>query len=66
MNTPSLIFADPPELSAEAASEMLDILYQLVNAFENQYGNQLWHYHYSTAPPQPDLVEDFDDELPDF
>jgi hypothetical protein len=66
MDTPSLILADPPELSAETASEMLDFLYQLVTAFENQYANQLRQYHHSAEPPEPDRVEDFDDELPDF
>jgi hypothetical protein len=66
MDTPSLILADPPELSAETASEMLDFLYQLVTAFENQYANQLRQSYPSTEPPEPDRVEDFDDELPDF
>ena len=66
MNTPSLMLTDPPELSAETASEMLDFLYQLITAFENQYANQLRQDHHSAEPPQPDPVEDFDDELPDF
>ena len=66
MNTPSLMLADPHELSPESASEMLDFLYQLVSAFENQYANQLRSYYQSTEPPEPDLFEDFDDELPDF
>jgi len=66
MNTPSLMLVEPPELADEAVSEMLDFLYQLVNAFENQYGNQLRHYHQSNELPQPDLFEEFDDELPTF
>jgi len=66
MNTPSLMLADPPELSDESATEMLDFLYQFVTAFENQYATQLRRYYQSTEPPQPDLFEDFDDELPDF
>ena len=66
MDTPSLILADPPELSAETASEMLDFLYQLVTAFENQYANQLRQYQHCAEPPEPDQVEDFDDELPAF
>ena len=41
-------------------------LYQLVNAFENQYRNQLRRHHQSTELPQPDLFEAFDDELPTF
>jgi hypothetical protein len=60
------MLADPPELSDETASEMLDFLYQLVNAFENQYANHLRRYYQSTEPPEPDLFEDFDDELHDF
>ena len=69
MDTPSLILADPPELSAETASEMLDFLYQLVTAFENQYANQLRQYQHSAEPPESDRCEDFkgfDDELPAF
>ena len=66
MNTPSLMLVEPPELADDTASEMLDFLYQLVNAFENHYRNQLQHHHQSTELPQPDLFEDFDDELPTF
>ena len=66
MNTPSLMLVEPPELADETASEMLDFLYQLVNAFENQYGNQLRRHYQSTGLPQPDLFEPFDDELPTF
>lgn len=66
MNIPSLMLADPPELSAETAAEMLDFLYQLINAFENQYCNQLRHYYHSAETPESELVEDFDDELPTF
>lgn len=66
MNTPSLMLADPPELSAETAAEMLDFLYQLVNAFEHQYASQLRQYYRSVETAESDLVEDFDDELPPF
>ncbi len=66
MNIPSLLLADPPELSAESAAEMLDFLYQLVTAFEHQYASQLRHYYRSVETPESDLVEDFDDELPPF
>ena len=66
MDTPSLMLVEPPELADETASEMLDFLYQLVNAFENQYRIQLRRHHQSTELPQPDLFEDFDDELPTF
>lgn len=66
MNRQSLMFVEPPELSDEAASEMLDFLYELINAFENHYGNQLRRYHEPTIPPQPDLFDDVDGELPPF
>ena len=66
MKPASLMLADPPELSDETVSEVLDFLYQLTTAFENQYANQLRRYYQSIEPPQPDLFEDFDDELPDF
>mgnify|MGYP000034159713 CR=1 FL=1 len=66
MNTPSLMLVEPPELADETASEMLDFLYQLVNAFENQYRVQLRRYYQSNELAQQDLFEDFDDELPTF
>ena len=41
MDTPSLMLVRPPELADEdRQAEMLDFLYQLVNAFENQYRNR--------------------------
>ncbi len=66
MNTPLLMLVDPPELSTESASEMLDFLYQLVNAFENQYSDQLRQCYHAAELPEPDPVDDFDDELPTF
>lgn len=66
MNLHSLMFADPPNLSDETASEMLDLLYELINAFENQYRDQLQRYYQTHQPPQPDLFEDLDDDLPPF
>lgn len=66
MNPQSLMLADPPELSDEVAADMLDFLYQLINAFENQYSNQLRRHHQSSGLPEPDLFDDFDDELPTF
>ena len=66
MDTPSLMLVEPPELTDETASEILDFLYQLVNAFENQYRSQLRRHYQPTELPQPDLFEDFDDELPTF
>jgi hypothetical protein len=64
MNPQSLILADPPELSDEAASEMLAFLYAFITALENHYATQLRRYHQPIEPPEPDLFEDFDDEIP--
>lgn len=66
MNPKSLFLADPPELSDEAASEMLDFLYNLITAFENHYANQLPRYHQDAETPQLNLFEDFDDNAPPF
>ena len=66
MNLHSLMLADPPRLSDEAAAETLDFLYELINAFENHYRDQLQRHDQTLQPPQPDLFEDFDDELPTF
>ena len=61
-----LILSNPPELSDEAASALLDMLYELATAFENHYLHQLRRYHEPAMPSQPDLFEDFDDDLPEF
>ena len=66
MRPQSLMLADPPELTDEGASEILDFLYELTDAFENQYAAQLRRYYQSSEPPQPDLFDEFDDELPTF
>ena len=54
-----LILNNPPELSDEAASQLLDLLYELTTALENHYAGQLRRYH-------GDLFEDFNDDLPVF
>jgi hypothetical protein len=54
-----LLLHNPPELSDEAASQFLDLLYELTAALENHYGAQLRRHH-------ADLFEDFDDDLPEF
>lgn len=69
MNSPPLSLSEAPKLSDESASEILEFLYLLLNAFENQYGHQIRRHYQSfepQQPPQPDLFEDFDDGLPDF
>jgi hypothetical protein len=55
---------EPPDLSDETASEILDFLYELTRAFENHYGAQLRRYYQEGDRSQPDLFEDFNDELP--
>jgi hypothetical protein len=54
-----LILNNPPELSDEAASQLLDLLYELTAALENHYAFQLRRH-------LGDLFEDFDDNLPEF
>ena len=66
MNTRPLIFAEPPELSDETAAQMLDLLYQLMDAFEFHYYAQIRQYYKPKSSPQHDLIPDFDDDLPDF
>jgi len=66
MNLQSLLFVDPPDLSDETASEMLDFLHELTTAFENHYAAQLRRYYQKGDRSQQDLFEDFNDELPPF
>ena len=54
-----LLLNNPPELSDDAASQFLDLLYELTAALENHYAGQLRQYH-------GDLFEDFNDDLPEF
>lgn len=59
--------AEPPTLSDQGAAEMLDFLYDLVNAFENHYACQIQrHYQSGEPPPEPDPFDNFDDDLPPF
>ena len=66
MSHTPLILNNAPELSDEAASQFLDMLYELATAVENHYFHQLRRYHEPSIPQQPDLFEDFDDDLPEF
>ena len=68
--TPSpLVLNEPPVLSDEAATQLLDLLYALTTAFENHYANQLRRYAQKIDRWQPDLFDehdqehDFDDDL---
>ena len=65
LHPPPMLLVDPPDVSDEAASEILNFLYELVNAVEDHYANQLRRYHETNTSPLPDPV-DFDDELPPF
>ena len=66
MSHTPLILNHPPELSDEAASALLDLLYELATALESHYLHQLRRYHEPAIPPQPQLFEDPDDDLPEF
>ena len=54
-----LILNNPPQLSDEAAGQLLEMLYELAATLENHYAAQLRRYH-------GDLFADFDDDLPEF
>lgn len=66
MNPSSPMLVDPPKLSDQTVSEMLDFLYEFINAFENHYANQLRRYHQSTETPEPAPFNGLDDESPPF
>lgn len=67
-----LILDDVPELSAEAAIQLIDVLYALAGALENRYFAQIHQERELHACVQYDLFKanpqpiDFDDPLPDF
>jgi hypothetical protein len=52
-------FNNPPELSDQTASQLLDMLYELATAVENHYAVQIRRHH-------EDLFADFDDDLHEF
>lgn len=77
MVRPSLFFADAPDLTDEAASGILDFLYEVTTAFENRYYAQLKRHEQQCEAvwldlqaqhekKQQDLFVEFDDDLPDF
>ena len=67
-----MILDDAPELSAETALQLIDMLYALAGALENQYFAQIHQDTALNSPHQDDLFQpdadavDFDDPLPDF
>jgi len=72
MTYDQLILDDVPELSAETAIQLIDILYALAGALENHYFAQIHQERALHACLQYDLFKanpdpiDFDDPLPDF
>ena len=64
MNQIPLILEQPPQLSDEAARQMLDFLYELVTAFENHYFSQLRGNSEADPSTQTDLFKELDSELP--
>ena len=67
-----LILDDVPELSGETALQLIDVLYALTGALENQYFAQIQQSTDPNSPHQDDLFQpdadavDFHDPLPDF
>ena len=59
-----LWFADAPELTPDAAFEILGFLYEFVNAFENRYANQLRRANPESDCVTRDLFAEFDDDIP--
>jgi hypothetical protein len=57
MKTFPLLLNEPPPLSDEAATQLLDFLHELINGFENYYAPQLLRAAQEQAldRSQPDL-----------
>lgn len=51
----------PPTLSDETASDLLELLYELITAFENHYGAQIRRHDQCKETPQTDCINTFDD-----
>jgi hypothetical protein len=47
-----------PELSDQAAAQLLDFLYELVTGFENAYFDQLHRYYATAESPADNLPPD--------
>ena len=65
-----LRFYDAPPVTGQTASEMIIFLYELINAIEHAYADQLWRYNQlREEQTQADLFEefypkeDFDDDI---
>ncbi len=66
MDRPLIKLTNPPPLSDEAAAQTIDLLYELMDAFERHYAYQIRRYYRPDPPPEYERIPDFDDELPDF
>ncbi len=72
MSDAQLIIDEMPQLSGRTACELIDFLYALTTAIENQHFAQIRLYRQQQLPGQYDPLEppyhtvDFDDPLPDF
>jgi len=66
MSTPPHLLLTPPPLSDEAASDLLELLYELTTAFENHYGAQIRRHDQTDNPLQPDCLKAFDDNEDPF
>jgi len=68
MNRQPFTFVNAPTLSDDAVSDMRSFLYALINAYENQYGDQLrriqWEC-YQRKQQQPDLFDDIEEDFED-
>ena len=64
MREDTLWLQTPPQLSDQTACEMLAFLYELINAYENHYANQIRRATPSQPCPTPDLFAGFDDDIP--
>ena len=62
MNLRALTLGEAPTLSDETAGEMLAFLYEFIDAFEQEYGMQIERYD-QHCEQQPDLFEDFNDDI---
>ena len=58
MSETPLSFNNPPELSDQSASALLDMLYELATAVENHYGLQIRRHH-------ADLFDELNTDRPD-
>lgn len=66
MSTPPPLLVHPPALSDEAASDILQFLYELTTAFENHYGAQIRRHDQSDDASQTDSIHAFDDNEDPF